>query len=334
MSSAVINSYIGQIQRIDIVVPEGNYNIYFKVSPTTGEVTAFTWDDVSQTGAKFLDTDNDGSIDLVSLYVRDGGRGDDDGVADGVILDPGFAASVVEAPTPPVTPIDPVDPSNPSNTTNSVRVIIDIRVISAEVNANSSNLVVKDFIADDESWQPVTRLLEAPIRFAENPFRAGWAGLPNYAGREQFSELSTYASLVSHDSISWISESLRNVEKYKIDQTVKSYQTESYEVKPGDFFTQILSSAVLGNEKIASFSAVLMDGAPAPIWLKFDPIKGTIYGDIPRNFVGPLEVKLSLKMASGKTREVLIKIGTDKKIIMSGKPSFEHAMLKASVRKQ
>ena len=77
-----------------------------------------------------------------------------------------------------------------------------------------------------------------------------------------------------------------------------------------------------------------MDGAPAPIWLKFDPIKGTVYGDIPRNFVGPLEVKLSLKMASGKTREVLIKIGTDKKIIMSGKPSFEQSMLKASVRKQ
>jgi hypothetical protein len=331
MSSAVINSYIGQIQRIDIVVPEGNYNIYFKVSPTTGEVTAFTWDEVSQTGAKFFDTDNDGSIDLVSLYVRDGGRGDDDGVADGVILDPGFAASVIEAPTPPVTP---VDPSNPSNTTNSVRVIIDVRVISAEVNANSSNLVVKEFIADEKSWQPVTRLLEAPKRFAENPFRAGWAGLPNYAGREQFSELSTYASLVSHDSISWISESLRDIEKYKIDQTNKSYQTESYEVKPGDFFTQILSSAVLGNEKIASFSAVLMDGAPAPIWLKFDPIKGTVYGDIPRNFVGPLEVKLSLKMASGKTREVLIKIGADKKIIMSGKPSFEQSMLKASVRKQ
>jgi hypothetical protein len=326
MSSAVINSYIGQIQRIDIVVPEGNYNIYFKVSPTTGEVTAFTWDEVSQTGAKFLDTDDDGSIDLVSLYVRDGGRGDDDGVADGVILDPGFAAHIMEAPVTPVTPPAPG---------SSVKVIIDLRVMAnnASDQSSSGGLSVAELVENDESWTPVTRLINLPQRYSDNPFRADWTSLNRYAGREQFSEISTYNSLIPHDRISWASFNAREIESLRPIQPVEQYTIESYEIKPGEFFTEIISSGLLGNEKVASFIATLADGSPVPAWLKFDPIKGVVYGDVPRNFTGPMEVKLTIKLASGKIKELTIKIGLDKKIIMSGKPSFQQSLLAIASKK-
>jgi hypothetical protein len=90
----VISQTVGQIQRIDLRLPEGQYNTYFKVSAATQTVWAFTWDAVSGTGAVFSDSNGNGLTDTVSLFIRDGGRGDDDGVADGVIVDPGFVAQV------------------------------------------------------------------------------------------------------------------------------------------------------------------------------------------------------------------------------------------------
>jgi hypothetical protein len=100
LAAQVINQTFGQIQRIDLRLPEGQYNTYFKVSAATQTVWAFTWDAVSGTGAVFSDSNGDGQTDTVSLFIRDGGRGDDDGMADGVIVDPGFVAQV-EAVLPP-----------------------------------------------------------------------------------------------------------------------------------------------------------------------------------------------------------------------------------------
>ncbi|WP_205872730.1 hypothetical protein [Limnohabitans planktonicus] len=96
LSAQVVTAYMGQVHEVDVKVAEGLYNTYFKVS--SEGVWAFTWDEASGTGAKFLDTNSDGFIDLVRLFIRDGGRGDDDGAADGVVFDPGFVAAVREAP--------------------------------------------------------------------------------------------------------------------------------------------------------------------------------------------------------------------------------------------
>jgi hypothetical protein len=96
LSAQVLSGYVGQVHEVDVKVAEGHYNTYFKVS--SEGVWAFTWDEATGTGAKFLDTNSDGFIDLVRLFIRDGGRGDDDGVADGVVFDPGFVAAVREAP--------------------------------------------------------------------------------------------------------------------------------------------------------------------------------------------------------------------------------------------
>jgi hypothetical protein len=99
LAAQVINQTVGQIQRIDLRLAEGQYNTYFKVSAATQTVWAFTWDSVSGTGAVFSDSNGNGLTDTVSLFIRDGGRGDDDGVADGVIVDPGFVAMSTALPT-------------------------------------------------------------------------------------------------------------------------------------------------------------------------------------------------------------------------------------------
>jgi hypothetical protein len=99
LAAQVINQTVGQIQRIDLRLPEGRYNTYFKVNAATQTVWAFNWDAVSGTGAVFTDSNGNGLTDTVSLFIRDGGRGDDDGVADGVILDPGFVAMSTALPT-------------------------------------------------------------------------------------------------------------------------------------------------------------------------------------------------------------------------------------------
>jgi hypothetical protein len=112
LAAQVINQTVGQIQRIDLRLPEGQYNTYFKVSAATQTVWAFTWDAVSGTGAVFSDSNGNGLTDTVSLFIRDGGRGDDDGVADGVILDPGFVAQVDAVVTPAPTPNETTAPGS------------------------------------------------------------------------------------------------------------------------------------------------------------------------------------------------------------------------------
>ena len=82
-------------QRIDILLPvEGLFNAYFKLHPDTGAAELFGWDPVSETGAVFVDRDGNGLVDAISLYIRDGQRGDFDNVANARIIDPGVAVSL------------------------------------------------------------------------------------------------------------------------------------------------------------------------------------------------------------------------------------------------
>ena len=81
----------GGIAEVEIVLPEGSSpGTYYKEDPATGELAEFTFN--GSTGALI-----DGNV--VTLYLQDGGRGDADGVANGVILDPGGAGgNVVTVP--------------------------------------------------------------------------------------------------------------------------------------------------------------------------------------------------------------------------------------------
>ena len=66
---------------------------------------SFDYDPISGTGAIFIDADDNGLFEAVELWLQDGGRGDFDGIADGIITDPLVIASqpenvfVNEAPT-------------------------------------------------------------------------------------------------------------------------------------------------------------------------------------------------------------------------------------------
>lgn len=72
---------IGGSAVVDIVLQEGaRADTYYKVDPLSGELFEFTYD--GATGAVI-----DGN--RITLHLVDGGRGDYDGVANGVIIDPG-----------------------------------------------------------------------------------------------------------------------------------------------------------------------------------------------------------------------------------------------------
>jgi VCBS repeat-containing protein len=71
----------GSITSFELVLPPSMAtDTYYKVDPATGELTPFAFN--GATGAIVQGN-------RVTLYVQDGGRGDADGIANGVIVDPG-----------------------------------------------------------------------------------------------------------------------------------------------------------------------------------------------------------------------------------------------------
>ena len=74
---------------ISILLPEGtNANTYFKFNSVTSQLEEFTYD--GETGAEFFNVGlGTNSQNLAVLHFIDGGRGDDDGLVNGVITDSG-----------------------------------------------------------------------------------------------------------------------------------------------------------------------------------------------------------------------------------------------------
>ena len=75
---------------ISILLPNNTNatNTYFKFNSVTSQLEEFTYD--GETGAEFFDVGlGTNSQNLVVLHFIDGGRGDDDGLVNGVITDPG-----------------------------------------------------------------------------------------------------------------------------------------------------------------------------------------------------------------------------------------------------
>ncbi len=58
----------------------------------TGTLSPLTYDPITGAGGRFYDLDNNGTADFFTLSLIDGGFGDKDGVVNGVIDDPSFAA--------------------------------------------------------------------------------------------------------------------------------------------------------------------------------------------------------------------------------------------------
>lgn len=96
---------VGDSVAVDLPLPQGSkVNNYVKL--IDGKWQDFRFD--GETGAEFLDLNNDGTLDI-RLHFKDGARGDDDGIANAMIRDPG-------APT--ILPAENNTPvSNPGTTT-------------------------------------------------------------------------------------------------------------------------------------------------------------------------------------------------------------------------
>ena len=78
---------VGGIAQVELFLPDDNLaDTYYKLEPETGELVPFPFD--GETGAIV-------SGNKVTLFLQDGGRGDADGIANGVILDPGTATTGV-----------------------------------------------------------------------------------------------------------------------------------------------------------------------------------------------------------------------------------------------
>ncbi len=67
--------------------------LYYSVN-TEGAISPLTYDPITGAGARFYDLDNNGTADFFSFRLIDGGYGDKDGLVNGIIDDPSFAAFV------------------------------------------------------------------------------------------------------------------------------------------------------------------------------------------------------------------------------------------------
>jgi predicted extracellular nuclease/phosphodiesterase/alkaline phosphatase D-like protein len=89
---------------------------YFSINPDTQEISPLAYNPQQQAGARFYDLDGDGSPDFLHLTFTDGGYGDKDGIANGLIVDPSVAGTVElnprlrRADSRTLTVADPVNP--------------------------------------------------------------------------------------------------------------------------------------------------------------------------------------------------------------------------------
>lgn len=117
---------------------------YFAYSSPIGEeaptATTFTYDPTKKAGARFYDLDGNGSADTVDLMFIDGGYGDKDGVANGVVVDPS-TAGVVD-----MTPIftasaNSLSVGDPSDTTSPASIVVRAKLSTRSSTVNQFGYV-------------------------------------------------------------------------------------------------------------------------------------------------------------------------------------------------
>ena len=88
--------------------PDETRELIWYRKPSNGDAFIFKYDSTTGTGALLEDSDSDGKNDVMALYVRDGGRGDDDKQVNGEIVSPGglaFASLTAAAPDTTTTTV-------------------------------------------------------------------------------------------------------------------------------------------------------------------------------------------------------------------------------------
>ena len=144
----------------------------------------------------------------------------------------------------------------------------------------------------------------------------------SYANREQFVEpslnntsLKTEAPLETATPQAFVPDTLplRNVVTPP-ELLASSGKAIFYELPAGVF------SGGTGAIKLV---AMRQDGSALPEWIKFDPVKGTFTVSLPREHIGPLEIKIEATDSKGEKAQTILKIqGRSQAVGFVGKPSI------------
>lgn len=119
--------------------------------------TPFTYDPIKKAGARFYDLDGNGTADTADLQFVDGGYGDQDGVVNGVVVDPSAAGAVdlnaiFTANATALTVGDPTDSTSPAALT--VRATLTAKAASVNqigyvaLNANEADTLTYELVRD------------------------------------------------------------------------------------------------------------------------------------------------------------------------------------------
>ena len=129
------------------------------------------------------------------------------------------------------------------------------------------------------------------------------------------------------DATAMVVENRQPVVEDTLGRTESTPFLRTYEIQPGTQFSYLIPQGLIGEGSILNARAALTDGTPLPGWVRLDLEKGRVYGDAPRGFKGPMEVRLEIRLSNGTTRHMVIKFdGANKP---TGKASFDKN-LKAS----
>ena len=330
MAAKVIDAFVGQTYRVDIRLPESKYDTYFKVR-SDGSVWAFTWDHASGTGARFIDTNSDGNIDMVSLYIKDGGRGDDDGKVDGVIVDPGFATFVsylAPNPTPAPTPA-------------------------------SNNAVVVDLRSQSIAWYSPT---QAALQ--------SWFADANFVNDIRVNINSTAAILADHEAFNWGSNARNGwpsseIQKWTMSSEVRGFVDAVYaprmtsdrgfsvrvadgarlplavlrgqpdaEIRAGvESVLNVVSDAFVHKSQYAvvRLDVGLMNGQKLPSWISINPVSGKIVVKAPARYHGDINLRLTAEDGLGNKAVTVFRLSVkNNDIDKLGRPSLSDKLKNSS----
>jgi Ca2+-binding RTX toxin-like protein len=269
----------GAATQVTVLLPTGkSANTYWKYDPNRGWYE-FLYD--GTTGAEFLDSNNDGKNDKIILHFVDGGRGDNDGTANGKITDPG-------APALPKSN----NVNDPPVLTNAI----------ADQNAKQGNAfsfqIPTNTFTDIDAGDVLTysATLEngnaLPSWLTFNPTTRTFNGTPtnDNVGNFNVKAIATDKAGATVSDIFTIT--VENVNDAPIvanliaDQNAKQGNAFNFQI-PSNTFADIDAGDVL------TYSATLENGNSLPSWLTFNSTTRTFSGTPTNDNVGNLNVKVA-----------------------------------------
>jgi hypothetical protein len=306
-AARVSKVYTGVMHQVDVKIANSTYAVgefearYYKIYPD-GRVELFDWDADTGTGAVVKDTNNDGYYDLFTLFIREGGRGDVDGVADGVVLDPGFGVFFRVTDVPSGRPDPVIPPSRPDSGIPSSRPDPVIPPSRPDPGIPSSRPdPFSSFRFDAEDRRMIWKA------WADRPERHSLNSITDSTSIETIflAGLNPVLTTNSVDGfpIPVITNALGGLQVYngQVDLMIPQAQ-EFVTVIDYDTFMHDDSSELILLE------LALANGDPLPDWIVFNGKTGSLKIVPPEGFFGTIVLRLFATDRSGATQSVLFRV--------------------------